>query len=179
MAITRKEEARALNADEKELVEKSHHPELQDITDEELPKLAKQLRERRNKARDLAHQRRREIRGKSTPRGATASRADDGSRIKLAVLANAMRRINGEIERRRSMSASNELIANAQKALELKKAGDKNEKSFNTRHARHGMRNIPNEKVDSLIRPAERGRLKKAASVAQAKRDTRQEQAGA
>lgn len=33
MAITRKEEARALNAEEKELVEKSHHPHLQDVPD--------------------------------------------------------------------------------------------------------------------------------------------------
>ncbi len=31
MAITRKEEARALNTEEKELVEKSHHPLLQDV----------------------------------------------------------------------------------------------------------------------------------------------------
>ena len=52
MAITRKEEARALNAEEKELVEKSHHPHLQDVPDSELSQLAKLLRDRRSKARD-------------------------------------------------------------------------------------------------------------------------------
>lgn len=177
MAITRKEEARALNAEEKELVEKSHHPLLQDIPDSELSQLAKLLRDRRSKARDQAHQRRREMRGKAAARGTSASKADEGSHLKVAVLAMAMRRINAEVDRRRSMSASNDLIANAQRALATKKANEKNDKTFNTRHARHGMRNIPNEKADSLIRPMERGRLKKAASVAQAKRDSRQEAA--
>lgn len=178
MAITRKEEARALNAEERELIEKSHHPLLQEVSDSELSQLAKLLRDRRSKARDLAHQRRREMRGKSAARGAQASKADEGSHLKVSVLAMAMRRINAEVDRRRSMSASNALIANAQKALATKKANEKPDNSFNTRHARHGMRNIPNEKVDSLIRPSERGRLKKAASVAQAKRDSRQEAAG-
>lgn len=74
MAITRKEEARALNAEEKELVEKSHHPLLQDVPDSELSQLAKLLRDRRNKARDQAHQRRREMRGKAAARGAAASK---------------------------------------------------------------------------------------------------------
>lgn len=177
MAITRKEEARALNAEEKELVEKSHHPFLQDVPDSELSQLAKLLRDRRGKARDLAHQRRREMRGKAAARGASASKADEGSHLKMSVLAMAMRRINAEVDRRRSMSASNDLIANAQKALATKKANEKKDHTFNTRHARHGMRNIPNERADSLIRPMERGRLKKAASVAQAKRDSRQEAA--
>ncbi|MEN5276609.1 hypothetical protein ABE527_06650 [Brucella sp. TWI432] len=178
MAITRKEEARALNAEERELVEKSHHPLLQDVPDSELTQLAKLLRDRRSKARDQAHQRRREMRGKAAARGASASKADEGSHLKVSVLAMAMRRINAEIDRRRSMSASNNLVENAQKALAAKKANEKNEPAFNTRHARHGMRNIPNEKADSLVRPMERGRLKKAASVAQAKRDSKQKAAG-
>jgi len=178
MAITRKEEARALNAEERELVEKSHHPLLQDVSDSELTQLAKLIRDRRSKARDQAHQRRREMRGKAAARDSSASKADEGSHLKVSVLAMAMRRINAEVERRRSMSASNDLIENAQKALATKKANEKNEPTFNTRHTRHGMRNIPNEKADSLIRPMERGRLKKAASVAQAKRDSRQKAAG-
>ncbi len=90
----------------------------------------------------------------------------------------AVRRINTEVERRRRMSASAELIANARKALATKEANEKKGKDFNTRHALNGMRNIPNEKYDSLVRPAERGRLRKAASVAQAKKDTRQKDAG-
>ncbi|MBC2886814.1 hypothetical protein H7Q97_15615 [Ochrobactrum sp. CM-21-5] len=179
MAITRKEEARALNADEKELVEKSHHPFLQEVPDEELSQLAKLVRERRTKARDMAHQRRREMRGKATSRSAKASKADEGSHLKVAVLAMALRRVNTEVERRRRMAASTQLVVNARKALASKQSvSAKKDKTFNTRHAHEGMRNIPNEKYDGLVRPSERGRLRKAASVAQAKRDTRQKNAG-
>ena len=174
MAITRKEQARALNTEEKEIVEKSQHPFLQDIPDAELHSLAKLIRDRRNKARDLANQRRREIRGKAPARGASPSKEDAGSQLKTAILATAMRRVNGEIERRRVMSAQHDLIANAQHALATKRAHEKKEPTFNTRHALTGMRNIPNKKYDSLINPAERGRLKKAAAVSQAKHDEHQ-----
>ena len=86
MAISRQQEARALDKDEQELVEKSHHPALQDLSDKDLAGLVKLLRERRDKARDRANQRRREMRGKAAPKGAAPSAADDGSKIKLAVL---------------------------------------------------------------------------------------------
>ncbi len=151
---------------------------LQNVPDEELGHLAKLVRERRKKARDQAHQRRREMRGKAAARGATPSKADEGSHLKVSVLAMAVRRINTEVERRRRMAASAQLIANARKALAAKEANEKKGKDFNTRHALQGMRNIPNEKYDSLVRPAERGRLRKAASVAQAKKDARQKEAG-
>lgn len=51
MAISRKEEARALSADEHALVEKSHHPAVQGLADADLAGLVKLLRERRDKAR--------------------------------------------------------------------------------------------------------------------------------
>ena len=50
MAITRKQEVRALSVDERELVEKSHHPVLQELSDEGLSDLVKLMRERREKA---------------------------------------------------------------------------------------------------------------------------------
>lgn len=174
MAITRKEEERALNADELELVGKTRHPALQSLPDTDLTSLVKILRERREKAKTQAHQRRREIRGKIQPKGNTASKADDGSKTKLSVLAMAMRRTNAEVERRRQMAAKQELVENAQHALELKKHAEANKIAFNTRHAHEGMRNIPNKQAKNLINPMERGRQKKAAGVAQAKRDQRQ-----
>lgn len=99
MAITRREEERALSKNERELVERSHHPVLQDLPDAELSSLVKLMRERRDKASDQAKQRRREMRGKGQPRGATPSSADDGSKRKVEVLAMAMRRLNKEVER--------------------------------------------------------------------------------
>ena len=102
MAISRKEEARALDADERELVEKSHHPAVASVSDGELSDLLKLVRGRREKAKTQAQQRRREMRGKAPPKGVAASTSDTGSRQKLAVLAMAVRRLNSEVERRRA-----------------------------------------------------------------------------
>lgn len=173
MAITKKEEARALSADEQELVDKSHHPVLQELPDGELSTLVKLMRNRREKARRQADQRRREMRGKSDPRGAAPSQADDGSKLKVAVLAMAMRRLNSEIERRRRMAARASLVENARNALAMKRTSEDEEPTFNSRHAHKGMQNSAGMRAENLIRPMERGRLRKAASVAQAKRDTR------
>jgi hypothetical protein len=175
MAITRKQEARALSADEREFVEKSHHPALQELSDEDLSSLVKLIRERRDKATAQANQRRREMRGKGAPKGASPSKADAGSQLKVAVLAMAMRRLNSEVERRRRMSARVSLVESAKRALAMKQASEQPSGAapFNSRRAHEGMRNIANRRKDSLIRPMERGRLRKAASVAQAKRDAR------
>jgi len=174
MAITKKQEARALSSDEQDLVEKSHHPAVQELSDEELRNLVKLVRERRNRARTEASRRRREMRGKAAPKGAAASRAEEGSKLKLAVLAMSMRRLNSEIERRRKMTARLSLVENAQKALELKtEAAQSRVVPLNTRHAHEGMRNKPNKRSQNLIRPMELGRLRQAAKVAQAKRDSR------
>lgn len=174
MAMTRKEEERALSSDEHALVSKTRHPDLQALPDAELHSLAKLLRERREKAKTQAHQRRREIRGKASPKGQVASKSDEGSKLKVSILAMAVRRLNGEVELRRKMASRHSLAENAQRALEMKKQAETDKIPFNTRHADKGMRNIPNQRADSLIKPMERGRLKKAASVNQAKRDSKQ-----
>jgi len=172
MAISRREEARALSADEQDLVAKSHHPAVQELADAELANLVKLLRERRDKAQTEAHRRRREMRGKGAPKGAVASKADGGSRLKLEVLAMAMRRLNGEAERRRQLAARLSLVENARKALASKQAAGSGP-DFNARTAREGMRAVANQKAQNLVRPMERGRQRKAAAVAQAKRDAR------
>ncbi|MDX8532136.1 hypothetical protein RFM41_17565 [Mesorhizobium sp. VK25A] len=172
MAISRREEARALSADEQDLVAKSHHPAVQELADAELANLVKLLRERRDRAQTEAHRRRREMRGKGAPKGAVASKADGGSRLKLEVLAMAMRRLNGEAERRRQLAARLSLAENARKALASKQAAT-NGPDFNARTAHEGMRAVANLKAQNLIRPMERGRQRKAAAVAQAKRDAR------
>ena len=174
MAISQREEARALSTDERDLVEKSHHPLVQGLSDRELADLTRLVRERREKAKAQAHQRRREIRGKVEAKGASASKADHGSKLKLEVLAMAVRRLNGETERRRTMAASVTLIANAWRALAMKQAADHIGPAHNSRTAHEGMRNAANQRAQNLMRPMERGRLRKAAAVAQAKKDARQ-----
>ncbi|WP_296745048.1 hypothetical protein [Mesorhizobium sp.] len=173
MAISRREEARALSADEHDLVQKSHHPAVQELSDIDLAGLVKLLRERRDKAQTEAHRRRREIRGKGAPKGATPSKADAGSQTKLAVLSMAMRRLNGEAERRKQLAASLSLIENARKALEMKEGASADGPAFNSRTAHKGMRALANKRAQNLVRPMELGRQRKAGKVAQAKRDAR------
>jgi hypothetical protein len=170
MANTKKEEARALDAEERGLVEKSHHPALQDLSDQDLSQLVKLTRERRDKAKTQANQRRREMRGKAAPKGATPSKSDEGSKAKLAVLAMAVRRLNSEVERRRRMRAS---VAHVEIAMKEANTGDGAGAAFNSRQAHDGMRNIASRKPQKLIDPMERGRQRKASAVAQAKRDAR------
>jgi hypothetical protein len=175
MAITRKLEERALDAEERDLVAKSHHPALQDLSDQELTQLVKLVRERRDRAKTIANQRRREMRDKAAPKGAAPSKSDDGSKTKLAVLAMAVRRLNSETERRRRMRAATEHVESARRALAMKEASASNAggAAFNSRQAHDGMRNIVSRKRQNLIEPMERGRLRKAAAVAQARRDAR------
>lgn len=171
MAITQKDEARALNTDERTLVEQSHHPALQALPDEELYNLVRLMRDRREKAKTQANQRRREMRGKSAPKGASASRGDEGSKFKLAILAMAVRRLNSEVERRHRMAARLKLRENAERALALKQTKETSGQPINMRHAHEGMRNLASTRQQDLIRPMELGRQRKAAAIAQAKRD--------
>ncbi|MFN3891290.1 MAG: hypothetical protein ACK4MV_12905 [Beijerinckiaceae bacterium] len=174
MAATKKQETRALSAEERILVDQSHHPALQSLSDRELAELVNRVRERRDRARAQARQQRREIRGKAVPKGASRSAADHGTWAKANVLANALSRLNSEASRRQRMNARLSLVDSAQKALDMKNAGERQgDNDFNTRRAHEGMRSIARTKRSSLIRPMERGRLRKAASVAQARRDAR------
>lgn len=172
MSINRKQEERALDKGELEMVAKSHHPELQQIDDKELSSLVKLLRERRDRARTETQRRKREIRGKAEPKGATASTLAAGNKVKLEVLASAVRRLNSERSRRERMASQLSQVQLSRAALRLKKTADDDaDAPPNTRHAHEGMRKIASARRENLIRPMELGRLRKAASVAQAKTD--------
>jgi hypothetical protein len=54
MAITRKEEARALDAEERAMVAPSRHPALAKLSDSELATLVRRVRDRRDRAQTLA-----------------------------------------------------------------------------------------------------------------------------
>lgn len=172
MAITRTQEARALDADERELVAKSHHPEVQDLADADLSDLLSRVRERRDRAKAEASRQRRERRGKAAPKGARPAGDDSGSQKKAAVLAAAVRRLNSEFERRRTMRAKAEHVERARAALAMKQA-QATDAPDNARRAHEGMRAVGNRRREDLIRPMERGRQRKAGAVSQAKRDSR------
>lgn len=173
MAMTRKQEERALDKDERELVAKSHHPALQDLDDKELSSLVKLLRERRDKAGGEVQRRRREMRGKAAPKGAEPAASASGNKAKLEVLATAMRRLNSEAARRGRMASQVSQAELSQKALKLKQKADGDDAPANTRHAHKGMRKTASDRRQNLVRPMELGRQRKAGAVAQAKRDAK------
>ncbi|MET0170058.1 MAG: hypothetical protein ABW191_06740 [Aliihoeflea sp.] len=170
MSISRRDEDRALSKDEREIVAKTHHPALQELEDKELSATIKLLRERRDKASGEVQRRKREMRGKAAPKGNEAATSATGNKLKLEVLATAMRRLNAERTRREELGSQ---VALAQQALELKKASDEKDAPKNTRHAHKGMRKAASERRKNLVRPMETGRQRKAGAVAQAKRDSR------
>lgn len=168
-----KQEARALSADERELVAKSRPPALQSLTDSVLATLVKRMRERRNRARTVADRQRRELRGKARARGATPSKADEGSRLKLSVLTTALQRLEAEIQRRRRVKAKTSLIASAKKALALKKKTRRAASPSRTRSASTGLRGKARVTVKDHVPRSTRGRVRKQVARAQAKRDAR------
>lgn len=174
MAMTRKQEERALTNEERDLVARTHHPQVQELSDRDLADLVKLVRERRDRARGEASRQRREQRGKAAPKGTTPAAGDAGTQVKHQVLANAVRRLNSERSRRDRMSTKTDMVTAARKALALKKAGaDRDAVEFNSRTAHAGMRKVASERRQSLVRPMELGRQRQAAKVAQAKRDAK------
>lgn len=148
MSRTRRDEARLLNTDEHELVAQTHQPELRELDDEALSDLVVRLRGRRDRARDIARQQRREVRGKSAPSGARAASDDSGTKEKGALLAAALKRVSKESERRRHAQARNSLTSNARRALAMKRAaGDPASNRPRSRTAGEGMQAVPNDRI--------------------------------
>lgn len=105
MARSLRDERRLLSAEEFSLVEKTRHPGLKALADKELAELLKLIRERRDRAREIAARQRRELRGKSAPHGASAARDNTGTQAKRDHLAQAVQRLNKEAARRQAKAA--------------------------------------------------------------------------
>ncbi|QLP96391.1 MAG: hypothetical protein HZY79_01845 [Rhodoblastus sp.] len=177
MAVSRKRQERALDEGEWRLVQRAAHPAVREASDRDLLDLARLLRERRDRARDQKRRRQREHLGKADPRGAAPSTRHDGTSVKHGLLAAAAARQRGDRTapaHARAHRKRGAHVAAARRALALKLAADsRDDESFNSRHAREGMRAIPNRRAEALINPMERGRLRKQQAVAQAIRDAR------
>ncbi|GJD63591.1 hypothetical protein [Methylobacterium frigidaeris] len=147
LTISSRQEARLLTADEAELVGQSHHPRIQGVATRDLDDLLRRLRERRDRARGIAHRQRREIRGRAAPSGTRPASDDTGSRQKAALLASAVKRANKERERRRAAEARGSLVSHARRALAMRQdAGDPAAGRPDSRTAHEGMTPIPNER---------------------------------
>lgn len=173
MSKSRQLEERVLNDSEKTLVEASHHPHICDLSDEQLADLRRNLRTRRDRARDIASRQRREIRGKAEPRGGSRTSDDAGSREKLSVLSSALQRVNNETSRRERYSARQDLKDNAERALEMRRAAARPTRP-KSRRKDSGMNPVPNERAPDLVNRMEVGRVSQFVKDAQARKDNRQ-----
>ncbi len=173
MARSIKQEQRLLSADELSFVEKSHHPALGLLPDDDLRELRKLLRERRDRAQDIAARQRRELRGKAAPKGARPPTGDSGTREKRDLLAAALQRLNKEVARREAKAARQELIDNAKRALELRReALAKSVRLSPGRTANEGI-SPKTSLAYSLRNPAKLGATSQYNKNMQAKRDSK------
>jgi hypothetical protein len=155
------------------LVEKTHHPELGLLPDRELAELRKLVRERRDRAQDIAARQRREVRGKAVPKGARAATDDSGTQEKRDVLAAAMQRLNKEVARRQAKAARQDLMESTKRALELRRAADANAtRPPQGRTANEGI-NPKSAPAYSLRHPAKAGAISQRNKNMHAKRDSR------
>ncbi|MGL4543748.1 MAG: hypothetical protein ACRCUI_14690 [Polymorphobacter sp.] len=174
MGYSLKSERKLVGADEVELLEKSHHPALGMLGETELADLRLLVRNRRDRAQTLAHQQRREARGKAEPRGARAASDNSGTLRKVDVLAGAMRRINAEVVRRQQKSARAAQIESAHRALAMRRAAQ----AAKPRPAAGqtpgvGMAATASSKAKAVRNPAKAGAVSQHTKNMQAKRDGR------
>ncbi|MFX8453372.1 hypothetical protein ABTL48_20475, partial [Acinetobacter baumannii] len=82
-----------------DLIRNSHHPEIYDLDLAALRTLQGRLRQLRDKERSLKSQKQREARGKAEPRGGSFPGTVEQPLRRKQVFANALKRVNKEIER--------------------------------------------------------------------------------
>jgi hypothetical protein len=111
---------RYLADDEFTLVQETRQDSIGQLDDGALRDLVRRVRERRDRARDIASRQRREMRGKAAPAGVRAAGRNEGSRRKLDILSAALKRANKEFSRRSARNARSELVFSARKALAMR-----------------------------------------------------------
>lgn len=164
-------ERRLLSQDEHDFVARSHYPALGDLPREELVPLARWLRERRARARDIVRGRRRVRSGKAEPRAAAAEPPSErGLSAKKQVFARALRRVNGRIERLRAEDRRARNTQRLREALERKQTAPVHHPEPG-RTPGEGMRPIDNDSRMTAVDPREVGSVSQAVRDAQARRD--------
>lgn len=145
MAQSTKAAERLLDKSERELVARTARTSITEVPDTELRDLVSQLRERRDRARGMARQQKREMRGKAPAQGATPARDNVGTKAKADALTAALKRAGAERTRRQEKARVPSQRSLARKALALKQRQNALERPT-TRTADNGMRSIANSK---------------------------------
>lgn len=153
--------ARLLTTSEQEAVNLTLHPAIVGLSRQDLQALARRLREARDRARAIASQQRREMRGKSEPRGATAARDDVGTIAKEQVLADAVKRITEQLRHTPAKPVGGPPV------------NGRSRKAAAVRPTSPGPAAKPSKLPTVHADPREVGRVSKAVMSAQARRDAK------
>lgn len=171
MAINRKAEQALLNHDDWTLVESTHRPALQALSDDDLAAARKRLRTLRDKQRDLGHEKRRVARGKAEPRGGSFPGTYEGPKRRKQVFAHALRRVNDEAGRRSAAASRAAIVESQHRALAKKRKATAASRPANTPAATSGKANTPNTKRATKVPGTKVGSVSQQTKKAQAKKD--------
>ena len=173
MSLPCKSERSHLSHDEFELVRVTHHPPIYELSPDQLRAVRVRLREQRNKARALARQKQRELRGKAEPRGKSFPGTADQPLRRKQIFAAALKRINKELDRLHKLEARTAHMEAARAALTQLRAakfahhppaGPTPRDGMQPRVRTRGRTRVPGSKI---------GSISQATKVAQAIRDSR------
>jgi hypothetical protein len=169
MSIPCKFERSVLSHDEHEVILRSHHPEIYDAGLDDLKALRQRLRDMRDKESTLARAKRREIRGKGSPRGESFPGLAEHPLQRTQVFAAAVKRVNREIDRMQKLEARTAHMEAARRALAMRRAAQ-----FPPGPpVGAGMRALPSQRRHTRVSPAKIGRVSQSTKSAQAARDSR------
>ena len=179
--ILENDAARLLTVAEQETVNLTLQPAIAGLTRRDLQDLAHRLREARDRARAIAGQQRREMRGKSAPRGTVAARDDTGTVAKHQVLADAVKRISAELRRTSGPApvADGPDLADGKPHVPAPKPSggppidSRSSKAAVKPRSASGMAAKPSNLRTVRIDPREVGRVSKSVMSAQARRDAK------
>ncbi|MFN4088663.1 MAG: hypothetical protein ACK4QW_06405 [Alphaproteobacteria bacterium] len=171
MSLPLSTEKRILKQAEFELVARTHHPQIGELSRNELRDAARRLRDYRNKARDTARQQRREMRGKADARGARAAADDTGTNLKKTVFSAALKRVNRELGRLEQAGTAETQVDIARRALALKRANRVRHHPAGGRTAHEGMNPVTSDMPTVTVDPREIGRVSQFVKSGQARRD--------
>ena len=173
MSTNCKSERSLLGYDEFEIVRATHHPAIYELTIVDLQDMRARLRQMRDKERTLAREKRREARGKGNPRGGSFPGTAEQPLHRKQIFSAALKRVNKELNRQRSLEARAANVEAARRALALRRAADFVHHPQDGGPSNGGAPPLPNLRRRKGIHPRKVGSIRKANKRAQAIRDSR------
>lgn len=171
MAISRKDERSLLTHEEMQQVSRTHHPELDSASPDELRALRRDMRALRDKERGLARHKARVARGKAEQRGGSFPGTAERPKRRKQVFALALQRVNRAITRATAAESRDALVASQRQALALKRAARPHHRPANRRTAAKAPARTENPKSRTTVPGDQVGSVSQRTKKAQARRD--------